>query len=100
MKRTYIPIVLAAIAGLGSQAFADDMSQHRQMMKECMDQQKAQDSSMSKEQMRKACKEQMKAHQQSSSSSSSTPNQTTPTTTGDPAPQSGSEMNPPTNPPK
>jgi hypothetical protein len=86
---------------LSGYAFAGDTSdssttqaQHQQM-KDCMQQQKAQNSSASKEDMHKACKHQLKM-----SKASSVPNQTTPTTTGAPAPQSGSETNPPTSEPK
>jgi hypothetical protein len=96
MKHIYTPIVLAAFLGIASQAFAGDQvgTNSHQQMKDCMARQKAENSSMSQADMKKACKAQMKTQ------ASSTPNQTTPTTTGEPAPQSGSETNPPTSPPK
>ncbi|MBV8740989.1 MAG: hypothetical protein JOZ12_04345, partial [Sinobacteraceae bacterium] len=76
-------------------------SDHSQMMKTCMEQQKAQNSGISKQDARKACREQLRMSKASTApNQATTPNQTTPTTTGDPAPQSGSETNPPTSPPK
>jgi cytochrome c553 len=94
-------LLLAATLCVGSsQAWADDSSatssSHTQAMKDCMAQQKAKDSNMSKADMRKACHDQMNMH----NSATATPNQMTPTTTGQPAPSTGSTTTPPTNPPK
>ena len=92
MRRILLPTVLVAMLGTSAAVFAGDA---HQSMKDCMDQQKATNPSMSREDLKKACKQQIKM-----SKSSATPNQTTPTTTGNPAPQSGSETDPPTTPPK
>lgn len=97
MNRIFLTMTCASLLAMTGQAFAGDAptAQHRQMMKDCMKQHKAQNSGMSERDAKKACEEQLRM-----SDASSTPNQTTPTTTGEPAPQSGSENNPPTNPPK
>ena len=97
MKRILLTMTCASLLAVTGQAFAGDASsaQHQQMMKDCVKQHKAQNSGMSERDVKKACEEQLRM-----SDASSTPNQTTPTTTGERAPQSGSESNPPTNPPK
>jgi len=67
--------------GCAAQAFADDMPmsssqmtpQHKQMMKDCMAQEKAKDSSMSKGDMKKACHDQMKMQMQKDDSMPATP---------------------------
>ena len=100
MRSTYLALACLSLLGSGA-AFAADpadgssTSDRQQMMKTCMEQQKAQNSGLSKQDRRKACWEQLHL-----SKASGTPNQTTPTTTGDPAPQTGSEVTPPTSPPK
>jgi|ERR1700761_4619130 len=99
MNKTYLTVVCGSLLALSGYAVADDTSdatqaQHQQM-KDCMQQQKAQNSGMSKDDMHKACRKQLKM-----SKASSVPNQTTPTTTGVPAPQSGSDNTPPTSEPK
>ncbi len=99
MKPTYVALACLSLLGTGAALAGDpgdsSSSDHSQMMKTCMEQQKAQNSGISKQDARKACREQLRM-----SKASGTPNQTTPTTTGEPAPQSGSETNPPTTPPK
>jgi hypothetical protein len=86
----------ALVLGGGQAIAADPMSadspSHSQMMKDCMAKQKAKDSSMSKIDMRKACKAELSGA--NSMGGVSTPNQTTPTTKGSPAPSTGSTMTP------
>ena len=68
MKYALTPMILTALMFTGTAAFADDAvkpdsmaSQHKQMMKDCMARQKAQDTSMSTHAMKSACKAEMKA---------------------------------------
>jgi hypothetical protein len=77
MKYALTPMILTALIFTGTPAFADDMksdsmaSQHKQMMKDCMARQKAQDSSMSEHAMKSACKAEMKAKMDSDKMDSS-----------------------------
>jgi hypothetical protein len=95
MKNEWLSCALVAATLLSSPAWAGDAnspdasgSGHQQMMKDCMARQKAKDSTLSTDELKKACKDEMKMK-------SDTPNQTTPTTKGDPAPQTASPKNPP-----
>jgi len=84
MKRAIAPILVTAFIFTGTQALADDstssssMTQHHQMMKDCMAKQKAMDSSMSAADMKKACKDQM--NMQKSGMDSTKTNPADPTT--------------------
>ncbi len=81
--------LLTAPAWAGDTNSADSSGgAHKQMIKDCMARQKAKDSTLSTDELKQACKNEMKMK-------SDTPNQTTPTTKGDPAPQTGSPTNPP-----
>ena len=109
MKRIMTPLLFASIIGTSGLALAadpmpsDSMSNssmtasQQSRMNHCMTQQKAQDSSMSKEDMKKACMAKMKMTPPMGHSPG---NQTTPTTDGQPSPATGSETTPPTTPPK
>jgi pentapeptide MXKDX repeat protein len=77
MKYAIRIVLMVSALSCATQAFAQDtsskdsstkpsMSEKHQMMKDCMDRQKASNPSMSKSDMRKACKDEMKAQQDSS----------------------------------
>jgi pentapeptide MXKDX repeat protein len=98
MKGIIKGAVCAAIILTGGPAFAadpmsSDSTSHHKMMKDCMAKQKAQDSTMSKDDIKKACKAELSGA--NSMGGVSTPNQTTPTTKGSPAPSTGSATSPP-----
>jgi hypothetical protein len=97
MKGIIKGAVCAAIILAGGQAFADPMSSdstsHHKMMQDCMARQKAKDSSIPKDDMKKTCKAELSGA--NSLGGVSTPNQTTPTTKGSPAPSTGSATSPP-----
>jgi uncharacterized protein (DUF2235 family) len=98
VKNAFRVVLTTAMIVVGSHALAaDQMSSDSdsKMMKECMAKQKAMDSSMSKDAMKKACMAQMKQGSDSSMGAKSTPNQTEPTTKGDPNPSTGSPTTPP-----
>jgi hypothetical protein len=68
MKPFLPPLLFGALVLVATQSFADDSmhsgamtTQQHQMMKDCMAQQKAKDSSMSKADMKSACMAQMKS---------------------------------------
>jgi hypothetical protein len=98
MKNKLFASAILAAAVLSSPVWADDTSSgdgsHKQMMKDCLTRQKAQNSSASPEDMKKACRSEIKMRG-GKSAAEDTPNQTTPTTKGDPAPHTGSTTNPP-----
>jgi hypothetical protein len=66
MKSPMMSIALAALVVIGAQAVADDSSKTKtsadksQMMKDCMDRQKATNSSMTHAAMETVCKNEMK----------------------------------------
>ena len=71
MNRMMISVLLGSSAALGATAFANDtpdtssMHQiHKQLMQQCVQQQKVQNSSASDKDIQKSCKEQVKAQMQ------------------------------------
>jgi hypothetical protein len=104
MKRSWLTcailtgVVLTAPVWADEKMAADSSSpasgSHKSMMKDCMARQKSQNSSMSVDDMKKACKDEMKM-KGDHGTGADTPNQTTPTTKGDPAPQTGKQGTPP-----
>lgn len=95
MKNGWLSCAVVAATLLTSPVWAADASapgasgaSQTQMLKDCMARQKAKDKTMSTDELKQACKDEMKMK-------ADTPNQTTPTTKGDPAPQTGSPTNPP-----
>jgi hypothetical protein len=98
MKHTIKGACCVAMILMGGQAFAADAQSSdsmspAQMMKDCMAKQKAKDSTKSRDEMKKACKAEMSGG--NSMGGVSTPNQTTPTTKGSPAPSTGTTTPPP-----
>jgi hypothetical protein len=81
VNRKLMSLLLAGMMGCAVQAFADDTSmspsqmtpQHKQMMKDCMAQQKAKDSSMSVAEMKKTCHNQMMMQMQKDGSMPASP---------------------------
>jgi hypothetical protein len=98
MKSIIKGALCAAIILAGGQAFAadpmsSDSASHHKMMQDCMAKQKAKDSTIPKDDVKKACKAELSGA--NSMGGVSTPNQTTPTTKGSPAPSTGSTTSPP-----
>jgi hypothetical protein len=67
MNRVMISILLGSSAALGAAAFAQDTSGNtsthktrKELMQQCMDQQKAQNSSATEKDMKKTCHDQVK----------------------------------------
>jgi hypothetical protein len=81
VNRKLMSLLLAGMMGCAVQAFADDTTmnssqktpQQKQMMKDCMAQQKAKDSSMSMADMKKTCHNQMKMQMQKDGSMPASP---------------------------
>ena len=69
MKRAVFPALIIGLACCSAQALADDSMSRvtptsHQMMKDCIQKQKASDMTMSKAQMKQICKDQLKAQKQ------------------------------------
>jgi hypothetical protein len=70
MKRTLAPLVTLGLAFAGSQAIADDAptarpnETNRELMRQCMADQKVKNSGASAAEMKKTCKEQIKTYQE------------------------------------
>jgi hypothetical protein len=70
MKRTLAPLLVLGLVFVGSQALADDSptarpnQTNRELMKQCMADQKANNSGASAADMKKTCKDQIKTYQQ------------------------------------
>jgi hypothetical protein len=106
MKQSWLACAAVTAAILTTPVWADEKmssdsmssssmsDSHKKMMKDCMDKQKAQNANMSMDDMKKACKSEMKM-KGDHPMGADTPNPTTPTTKGNPAPQTGSQTNPP-----
>jgi hypothetical protein len=65
MKPTMTGLILAGLVAVGGQAIADDSptpAQSQNAMKDCMDKQKATNSSMTQEAMETVCKNEAKHH--------------------------------------
>lgn len=66
MKRTMITLALAGLVAISAQAIADDSTKpppdKAQMMKECMEKQKATNSSMTQSAMETVCKNEVNKH--------------------------------------
>ncbi len=95
MKNGWLSCAVLATTLLSSPVWAGDANPadasgatHEQMLKDCMARQKAKDSTLSTDELKQACQDEMKMKMKADP-----PNQTTPTTKGDPAPQ-------PANPPQ
>lgn len=81
MIRTMASFLLAGAVCCGTQAFADDTSmnsstmtsEQKQMVKDCMAKQKANDSSMSKDVMKKTCEAQVNPQFQTGGANNSVP---------------------------
>jgi hypothetical protein len=95
MKNGWLSCAVVATTLLSSPLWAGDANSadasgapHKQMLKDCMARQKAKDSTLSTDELKKACQDEIKMK-------ADTPNQTTPTTKGNPAPQTANPTNPP-----
>jgi hypothetical protein len=70
MKRTLARLAILGLAFVGSQAMADDSpaarpnQTERELMKQCMADQRAKNSSASAADLKKICKEQIKTYQE------------------------------------
>jgi pentapeptide MXKDX repeat protein len=82
VKRIINSVTLVALSLCGAHALADDSMSHvtmtkSQLMKDCMERQKATDVTMSKGEMKKFCKDQLK-HQKQTGASAEAPAVDTP----------------------
>jgi hypothetical protein len=66
MKRTIISVALTGLVAIGGHAIADDSAKapadKAQLMKECMERQKASNSSMTQSAMETVCKNEVNKH--------------------------------------
>ena len=69
MNRIVASLLLACLASAGVQAIADDTNTdrpvmtHKQMMKDCMDRERASNSGASTEDMKKTCRAKIKSYE-------------------------------------
>ena len=70
MKRTLVPLTILGLALVGSQVMADDSptarpnQTNRELMRQCMADQKVKNSGAAAAEIKKTCKEQIKTYQE------------------------------------